>query len=105
MYKLLGAAAQAQFTKTWAIGVGISQATQFRDMLLAAAQGLAVLTVLDSLWLVGNAAWLEDHADLVCVDAALRNGDGDDDGERGGADAWWPAQLRGYVQFFSGVTA
>jgi hypothetical protein len=99
MYKLLGAAAQASFTKTWAIGVGISQATQFRDMIITAAQGLAVITVLDSLWLVGNGAWLEAHADLVCVDATLRDGEE----ERGGLGAWWPAQLRGYVQFFSAV--
>jgi hypothetical protein len=30
LYRLLGAAAQESFTRTWAIGVGISQATQFK---------------------------------------------------------------------------
>jgi hypothetical protein len=100
MYKLLGAAAQASFTKTWAIGVGISQATQFRDMALAAAQGIAMLTILDSLYLIGNCNWLESHADLVCVDAALREGE-----DHRGAPTWWPLKMRGYVQFFSAVTA
>jgi hypothetical protein len=54
-YRLLGDEAQTKFVKGWGIGLAISQATQFKDMALVALQSAAVLTVMETLWLVGSA--------------------------------------------------
>lgn len=63
-------AAQTKFVKGWGVGLAISQLTQFRSMLLVVLQSAAVLTVLESLWLVGNQAWLEEHIGARCREAA-----------------------------------
>jgi hypothetical protein len=49
----------------------VTQATQFKDMLLVALQSAAVLTVLETFWLVGNKAWLQEHIG-ACVTEATR---------------------------------
>ena len=54
-YRLFGDEAQTKFVKGWGIGLAISQATQFKDMALVALQSAAVLTVMETLWLVGSA--------------------------------------------------
>jgi hypothetical protein len=96
MYRLMGASAQEKFTRTWAIGVGIGQATQFRELFLAAAQAAAVLLLLDVLRLTGDAAWLESHADTVCVaQSALCARQGSSRLQR----------LRAYTDFFRCVRA
>jgi hypothetical protein len=51
--------------------VGISQATQFKDMFITAAYAILLVTVLDALWLVSNSRWFEQHADQVSVHATL----------------------------------
>jgi hypothetical protein len=56
VYRLMGDAAQAKFAHGWGVGLAISQATQCKDMLLIGLQSAAVLTVLETLWLVRAAA-------------------------------------------------
>jgi hypothetical protein len=60
VYRLMGDAAQAKFAHGWGVGLAISQATQCKDMLIVALQSAAVLTVLETLWLVGNRPWFEE---------------------------------------------
>jgi hypothetical protein len=52
VYRMMGDAAQQKFAQGWAIGLAISQATQCKDMIIVALQSAAVMTILDSLWLV-----------------------------------------------------
>ena len=57
----MGDQAQRKFAQGWAIGLAISQATQFKDMAIVALQATAVLSIMETFWLVGNKAWLEEH--------------------------------------------
>jgi hypothetical protein len=57
---LMGEAAQQSFSRGWGVGLAISQATQFKDMFIVACQSALVLTVLETLWLVGNTPWVAE---------------------------------------------
>jgi hypothetical protein len=57
----MGDEAQSKFANGWGVGLAIGQATQFKDMVIVALQSAAVLTVLETLWIVGNKPWLEEH--------------------------------------------
>ena len=59
--RLQGDQAQQKFTSSWGVGLAISQATQFKDMAIVALQATAVLSIMETFWLVGNRAWLEEH--------------------------------------------
>jgi hypothetical protein len=53
----------------WHDVASVTQATQFKDMLLVALQSAAVLTVLETFWLVGNKAWLQEHIGARATEA------------------------------------
>ena len=67
----MGDQAQSKFAQGWGVGLAISQATQFKDMFIVALQSAAVLTILETLWLVGNKPWLEEHIGAAPVPAGL----------------------------------
>ena len=70
-FKLLGPDAEATFTRSWGISVGLDQADQARSVLVTAAQTVAALLVLEALYLSPNTSWLESMADEASVAAAL----------------------------------
>jgi hypothetical protein len=52
--------AQEKFTRGWGVGLAIDQATQMKDLFITALRSAAVITVLETLWLVSNRPWLEE---------------------------------------------
>ena len=93
VYRLMGDEAQSKFAEGWGVGLAISQATQFKDMVIVALQSALVLTVLETLWLVGNKPWLEEHIDFASVQAALLVHSG---------TSWWQ-RMKNHVEFFAVV--
>ena len=70
LLRLLGPAADAQFAKSWLAALGAGQAAELRSFVVTAAEALMVATVLDALWLLPNARWLETQVDYASVQAA-----------------------------------
>ena len=66
-FKLFGQEAQVHFARSWAVGVGISQATQLRDVALITAQGVVTVALLETLWVQRPRAWFEAYVDYVSV--------------------------------------
>jgi hypothetical protein len=62
-------------------------------MVIVALQSALVLTVLETLWLVGNKPWLEEHIDFASVQAALLVHSG---------TSWWQ-RMNNHVEFFAVV--
>ena len=73
---LAGEAAQAQFVRVWAIGVGLNQVSDLQAFLITAGELALAATVLDALWLQPNHVWLERLVDYSSVQATtfLRGG-------------------------------
>jgi hypothetical protein len=96
-YRLFGAAAEARFTQSWALGVALSQAYQLRDVVLVALQGLLAVVLLESLWLQRSAAWFEAYVDYMsCHSRQLSE-------LAGGRARRWMRRTTAYVTHFSGV--
>ena len=93
-YRLLGEATEERFSSSWGIGLAISQVTQFQGMLLVALESAALLTVLESMWLMGNKAWLEEHIDFASVQASLL---------AQGAGTSWARRMHTHLAFYSAV--
>ena len=93
-YRLLGETTENRFSSSWGIGLAISQATQFQNMLLVALQSAALLTVLESMWLMGNKPWLEEHIDFASMQASLLAEDG---------STSWAQRMRAHLAFYSAV--
>ena len=71
VYNLLGAKAARDFSNSWGIGVGLSQVSDARDVVVTSLQALLVVTILEALWLVANGNWLESYVDFVSVHATV----------------------------------
>jgi hypothetical protein len=71
VYRMMGDAAQQKFAQGWAIGLAISQATQYKDMVIVALQSAAVLTILETLWLINNRSWFEEMIGARVASVAL----------------------------------
>ena len=69
-FRLFGYQAQVHFARSWAVGVGISQAAQLRDVALVTAQGVAAVALLETLWVQRPRAWFEAYIDYVSVHSA-----------------------------------
>jgi hypothetical protein len=59
IYKLLGADAEASFARSWGVTYGISAASEWKDIALAALKGALYLAVLERLFLSRPLSWLE----------------------------------------------
>jgi hypothetical protein len=94
-FRLAGTAAQPPFLHTWAVSVGISQAAQLRDFALSALHAIVLLTVLDSLRLVSDACWFEQHVDQVSVQAGM--------GEQERKTSRTETVARHYLENYSGI--
>ena len=71
IYELLGPTAEATFTRSWGVSVGIGQLQELRQVLRTAAQTAAALLILEALWLSTNSVWLESMMDEASVQATL----------------------------------
>ena len=68
--RLRGPDADAQFARAWLAALGAGQAAELRAFVMTALEALAVATVLDALWLLTNARWLETQVAYASVQAA-----------------------------------
>ena len=74
MYNLLGVKAERDFTRSWGVGIGLSQVSDARALIMSTLQALAVVTILDLLWLVQNSSWYETHVEFLSVYATVAGG-------------------------------
>jgi hypothetical protein len=95
IYDQLGRRAENSFVQSWLVALGVDNAGQWRDILKEAAQGAALLLVLDRLWLLPSARWLEEHVDHLSVGATLLAG--------GAASRM--RRLRAHLRFYAYVEA
>jgi hypothetical protein len=56
VYNLIGVKAERDFTRSWGIDIGLSQVSDAQALIVSTMQALAVVTVLEMLWLVHNAS-------------------------------------------------
>ena len=71
IYRLAGAQEEAAFARSWGVSYGMNAATEWRDVLKEALNGALVLVVLETLYLTRNVHWLEEHIDLLSLQALL----------------------------------
>ena len=71
VYDQLGMGAEASFVRSWLVALGVDNAAQWRDILHQAIKGGIILIMLDQLWVMSNATWIEDHLDFLSVGATL----------------------------------
>ena len=71
IYQLLGDKAQEQFSHDWAVGLGIDQATQWKEVVQSSIQAAIILTLLDRMGFMSGVAWLEGYLDQSCVQATM----------------------------------
>ena len=93
IYELLGIATEASFVKSWLIALGVENARQWQDILRAALQAAVLMFVLDRMWIMSNAAWVEQHVDYLSVQATLLTG----------RVVTWSKRVRRHVDFYAGV--
>jgi hypothetical protein len=62
IYTLLGAGAEAGFTRSWGVSYGIGAASEWRDVAKEAARSLLLLVLLETLLLSRPVSWLEVRA-------------------------------------------
>ncbi len=93
IFQMLGPKAESRFVNSWGIGIGINQAQEARDVLLSVLQVAAAMTVLEVLWVLTNARWLEANADFMSVHASVARATG---------RKWWQT-TRAYSQFYKCV--
>ena len=67
VYNLLGPAAARDFSNSWGIGVATGQVSDASGALQAALQAVALVTVMEALWLMNNNNWLESYVDMASV--------------------------------------
>ena len=70
LLRLLGPAATSQFAQSWLVALGAGQAAELHSFVITAVEVIMVATVLDALWLLPNARWLETQVDFASVQAA-----------------------------------
>jgi hypothetical protein len=93
IYRLLGPEAEATFTRSWGIGVGLGQLKEARAVFITAAQTVLALLILEALWLAPNVAWLENAVDEASVHATLLRE----------ASMSLPSRVRTYARFNKAV--
>ena len=62
VYRLLGEDAEQAFARSWGVSYGVGSAAEFRDVAQEAAKAVALLAVLERLYLTRNINWLEVRA-------------------------------------------
>ena len=93
IYNMLGGDAANSFTRSWGISVGLAQAQDARDALVSITETVAMLFVLEGLWLLPNVSWMGRTLDEASVHATLL---------RESAGNVWAA-ARTYVRFHAAV--
>ena len=94
IYRNLGDKAQQEFAKTWGIGYGMDNATEWQEVLKTAAKTALVLVILDLMRLSKNSSWFEEHVDFAAMQATLFSG---------AARGWW-SQTRQLVRLQARLT-
>lgn len=61
IYRQLGPDAQAEFSKSWGIGYGLNNASEWQDVAVTAFKAALLIVVLDALRLTKNASWFEEQ--------------------------------------------
>ena len=72
IYRNLGDKAQQEFAKTWGIGYGMDNATEWQEVFKTAAKTALVLVILDLMRLSKNSSWFEVSEDARCEFRAFR---------------------------------
>ena len=85
IYRQLGDQAQRQFSKCWGVNFGLDSVKEWQDVGQEAVKTAFILILLDMLHIMGHRAWLEEHLDHMCMQAALFNG---------AAYSWWQRTWR-----------
>jgi hypothetical protein len=93
VYNLIGVKAERDFTRSWGVGIGLSQLSDAQALITSTLQALAVVTVLEMLWLVHNANWHETFVEFASVQGTVA------------AHGMWrlPAILGAYKRHFNAV--
>jgi hypothetical protein len=94
VYKQLGPSAEGEFAKTWGIGFGLDNASEWRDVLQTAVQAALVVVVLDALRWTSSEKWFEEHIDFMSMQCSLY---------AGAARGWW-AQTRTLIKLQARLT-
>jgi hypothetical protein len=71
VYNLIGVKAERDFTRSWGIGIGLSQVSDAQALIVSTMQALTVVTVLEMLWLVHNANWHETFVEFASVQGTV----------------------------------
>ena len=94
IFQMLGPKAESRFVESWGIGIGLNQVQEARDLLSSVLQVVLAMTVLEMLWVLTNARWLEANADYFSVHASVARNKG---------RKWWQT-TRAYSHFYKGVS-
>lgn len=70
IYQMLDPATERQLVHSWAVSLGLNQASDTWSGALALAQAMLLANVLEALWLVPNSHWFEERFDFLSVQAA-----------------------------------
>jgi hypothetical protein len=71
IYNLIGVKAERDFTRSWGVSIGLSQASDAQALVTSVMQALLVLTILEMLWLVQNSNWWETQIEFLSVHATV----------------------------------
>ena len=71
IYRLLGAAEESSFARSWGVSYGLNAATEWREVVNEALKAALLLLVLESLYLTRNVHWLEENVDHASLQALL----------------------------------
>ena len=71
IYRKLGDSAQKEFSAAWALGVGLDNAAEFREILVTSLKAGVIIVVLEELCIIANRQWFEGHIDHLSTQAAL----------------------------------
>lgn len=63
-----------RFLRTQAVGLGIDNASQWKDLFTDGVKLVIVILILDRIGFIDNEQWLENHVDTMSVQAALFHG-------------------------------
>lgn len=90
IYDLLGAGSETAFIKSWFTGIGIDNATQFKDIVVEGLKVALILMLLERL-MMSQDRWFSQHVDFLSVQATLFSGAG---------STWWQ-RMKVHMRFYA----
>jgi hypothetical protein len=75
VYESLGAQSVLAVVNSWGVSFGLGQIRDFQNLAITVAEIIFLMTVMEILWLVPTAQWLEQQLDFLSVFAASLQSD------------------------------